>query len=56
MKPRKVAYALLASMLLGWGAQIANAEEAPKDNKGLTASKTTIVDLGPEFRRYEEAR
>jgi quercetin dioxygenase-like cupin family protein len=49
MKPRKVAYALLASMLLGWGAQIANAEEAPKDNKGLTASKTTIVDLGPEF-------
>jgi len=22
---------------------------APKDNKGYTASKTTVVDLGPEF-------
>src|ERR1019366_1841886 len=50
MKSRKIAYALLASILvLGWGALIANAEDAPKDNKGLTASKTTVVDLGPEF-------
>ena len=50
MKSRKIAYALLASILvLGWGAQIANAEDAPKDNKGLTASKTTVVELGPEF-------
>ena len=23
--------------------------DAPKDNKGYTASKTTVVDLGPEF-------
>jgi len=32
------------------GAIIANAEDAPKDNKGYTASKTTVVDLGPEFQ------
>ena len=50
MKSRKIAYALLASILvLGWGAQIVDAEDAPKDNKGYTASKTTVVDLGPEF-------
>jgi quercetin dioxygenase-like cupin family protein len=28
---------------------IANAEDAPKGNKGFTASKTTVVDLGPEI-------
>jgi quercetin dioxygenase-like cupin family protein len=33
----------------GCGAQIADAADAPKDNKGYTASKTTVVDLGPEF-------
>ena len=50
MKLRKIAYALLASILvLGWGAQIVDAQDAPKDNKGYTASKTTVVDLGPEF-------
>lgn len=27
----------------------ANAGDAPKGNKGFTASKTTVVDLGPEI-------
>ena len=33
----------------GVGSAIGNAQDAPKDNKGYTASKTTVVDLGPEF-------
>ena len=50
MKSGKIARALLASaIVLGCGAIIANAEDAPKDNKGLTASKTTVVDMGPEL-------
>ena len=50
MKSCKIASALLASaIVLGCGAIIANAEDAPKDKKGLTASKTTVVDMGPEF-------
>ena len=53
MKLRKIAYALLASILvLGRGAQIVDAQDAPKDNKGYTASKTTVVDLGPELREW----
>jgi hypothetical protein len=56
MKSRKIAYALLASILvLGWGARIVDAEDAPKDNKGYTASKATIVDLGPEFEAMPAA-
>ena len=27
----------------------ANAEDAPKGNKGFTATKTTVVELGPEI-------
>jgi quercetin dioxygenase-like cupin family protein len=49
MNSRRITCVLLASLVLGCGALIANAEDAPKDNKGLTASKTTVVDLGPEF-------
>jgi quercetin dioxygenase-like cupin family protein len=50
MTSRKIAYALLAStIVVGWGMNIVSAQEAPKDNKGYTASKTTVVDLGPEF-------
>ena len=33
----------------GFGAKFAQAAKAPKDNKGYTASKTTVVELGPEF-------
>ncbi len=53
MKSRRTTCVLLASLALGCGALIANAADAPKDNKGLTASKTTIVDLGPEFADAE---
>lgn len=28
---------------------MAHAEDAPKDNKGFTSSKTTVVELGPEI-------
>ena len=50
MNPRIIGYALLASaFVLGLGANVARAAEAPKDNKGYTASKTTVVELGPEF-------
>jgi quercetin dioxygenase-like cupin family protein len=50
MTSRKIAYALLATtIVLGWGAKIAKTEDAPKDNKGFTSSKSTVVDLGPEF-------
>jgi len=50
MNPRIIGYALLASaFVLGLGANFARAAEAPKDNKGYTTSKTTVVELGPEF-------
>ena len=50
MTSRTIGYALLASILVvGCGAQIADAADAPKDNKGYTSSKTTVVDLGREF-------
>jgi quercetin dioxygenase-like cupin family protein len=50
VKSRKIGYALLASaFVLGWAANFARAEDPPKDNKGYTASKTTVVELGPEF-------
>jgi quercetin dioxygenase-like cupin family protein len=50
MNLRKVFYALLASAIfLGWGAHTVSAEDAPKGNKGFTASKTTVVELGPEI-------
>ena len=50
MTLRKIVGALLSSaILLGGGANLAHPEDAPKDNKGYTASKTTVVDLGPEF-------
>ena len=47
--PRHFACVLLASLVLGCGALVADAEDAPKENKGLTASKTTVVDLGAEI-------
>jgi quercetin dioxygenase-like cupin family protein len=50
MRSQPIIRALFASALVvGWGAQIANAENAPKGNKGFTASKTTVVELGPEI-------
>lgn len=50
MKSHKIAYVLLAgAIVMGWGVNIAGAEDAPKGNKGFTASKTTTVELGPEI-------
>src|SRR6185437_3434243 len=46
----KISYALLApAIFLGWGANNVSADDAPKGNKGFTASKTTVVELGPEI-------
>jgi quercetin dioxygenase-like cupin family protein len=47
---RAIVCALVASVfVLGCGAKIVSAENAPNDDKGFTASKTTVVDLGPEI-------
>ena len=46
----KFSYALLAAAIfVGWAANTVSAEDAPKGNKGFTASKTTVVDLAPEI-------
>ncbi len=50
MTTLRLAYALLAfSIILGWSVQAVRAEDAPKGNVGFTASKTTVVELGPEI-------
>ena len=49
MKSRGNVSIVLASLALGCGVVIATAADAPRDNKGFTASKTTVVDLGPEI-------
>lgn len=50
MMTKTLARALLTSVLvLGCGAMAGKAEDAPKGNKGFTASKTTVVELGPEI-------
>jgi quercetin dioxygenase-like cupin family protein len=50
MNKCRISYALLASaIVVGWAANAACADDAPKGNKGFTASKTTVVDLGPEI-------
>src|ERR1051326_3531783 len=46
MKPLIISCAvMLSAALLGAAA----AQEAPKDNKGFTTTKTVAVDLGPEI-------
>jgi hypothetical protein len=44
-----VALLLLTGLSVGGAAFVANAADAPKDNKGFSASKTTVVELGPEI-------
>ena len=47
---RRLAICALLMILAVAGARIANSEDvAPKGNKGFTASKTTVVDLGPQI-------
>jgi quercetin dioxygenase-like cupin family protein len=47
----RIAYRLLfMAAVLSWAPAALNAEEAaPKENKGFTASKETVVDLGSEI-------
>jgi quercetin dioxygenase-like cupin family protein len=50
MTSHKFVFLLLVStIVMGLGGNIARAEDAPKGNKGFTASKTTVVELGPEI-------
>lgn len=47
---RTAAMGGILALSLASTVQIANSEDAaPKGNKGFTASKTTVVDLGPEI-------
>ena len=47
---RKLAISALLAINVVSSVQLANSEDAaPKGNKGFTASKTTVVDLGPEI-------
>jgi quercetin dioxygenase-like cupin family protein len=38
-----------AGLILGYHVANAQQQSAPKDNKGLTTTKTEVVDLGPEI-------
>src|SRR5690348_4807401 len=49
MKSQNAVFFGLVFLLVAGRAVVANAEDAPKGNKGFTASKTTVVDLGPEI-------
>ena len=50
MKIHKIAYVLLTStFIVGLATSLAQAADAPKDNKGYTTGKTVTVELGPEF-------
>jgi quercetin dioxygenase-like cupin family protein len=50
MNLRKISYPLLASVIFfGWASNTVSAEDAPKGNKGFTASKTTVIDLASEI-------
>ena len=49
MKAHKLTYALATVFILSCGTVVVKAEDAPKGNKDFTATKTTVVDLGPEI-------
>jgi quercetin dioxygenase-like cupin family protein len=49
MKHQSSCWIFVLSVVVGIGAAPANAADAPKDNKGYTQSKTTVVELGPEY-------
>lgn len=53
-KLRKIAQPLAClAFAFVWCANLAFADEPPKDNKGYTSSKATVVELGPEFAGME---
>ncbi len=50
MKLTKIALVLMAAaFVVGLHADLTRSADAPKDNKGYTTSKSTAVELGPEF-------
>jgi quercetin dioxygenase-like cupin family protein len=53
MRSRNLAYGLFVSLFAFGPGSPLHAADAPKDNKGYTTSKTTVVDLGPEFPGME---
>jgi quercetin dioxygenase-like cupin family protein len=53
MKSYQIACWLSVSAFVVTAAPIANAEDAPKDNKGLSVSKTAVVELGSEISGME---
>ena len=53
-KSRDIACRLVCSAFaFVWVGGLAFADEPPKDNKGFTSSKATVVELGPEFPGME---
>jgi quercetin dioxygenase-like cupin family protein len=48
MQPRAIVYGVLVLGLV-LGVSSAGAQNAPRDNKGYTTTKTAFVDLGPEI-------
>lgn len=53
-KSRAMACSLiLSAFAFGWSASLAFADDPPKDNKGFTSSKATVIELGPEFAGME---
>ena len=51
---RDIASTLICfALALAWSATVATADDPPKDNKGFTSSKATVVELGPEFAGME---
>jgi hypothetical protein len=52
MRSRNLAYGLFVSLFAFGPGSPLHAADAPKDNKGYTTSKTTVVDLGPEFQAW----
>lgn len=49
MKSHSSVSVIAFAFVVGGWSIIANAADAPKDNKGFTSSKTTVVDLAPEY-------
>ena len=49
MRSGNIVFASLSLALFLGCPIVASSEDAPRDNKGFTASKTTVVDLGSEI-------
>ena len=57
MKSRNIAYALLTSILaVGWGAQLGNAQDAPKDNKDTPPARLRLSIWAPSSEAGRQLR